>query len=372
MRYVLGLVLYGIADPWSQDSSATVLYTDGVLPTSGLPSEISGCTVRPILVGRPGLNWGADPRTPTGSNSEATVTLLDDADGTLATLWMTDPDATVYQVDAVRLAASTTSATLLGAPIPLTAGIYYLGNEAVSVTPVSVLSVSQSVTLTRGRCGSTARAHYVAPAEYSPGEDGSQDRILLRRKPDWSERFYCGLYLFELAPDGSISTYLLRRGIVPEEPAPGAWPRWEVKVRFLEDALADHQVGAASKEVTLSRRIVVEEFSGTDAAQLRPQKIGLYLKAKEAEEFFNEPLRLRGSDILNPALVSSLDARLKADPEVTYELAVKDGDSEWIFGITNVSISNTADYLGNLITKIRIAGELLPDGYSSGATIGVV
>ena len=379
LRAVFGFVIYGVGDPWSNTETNPVLYTDAMLPTTGRPTELTSAVVYPIVAKRPGINWGADPRNPTGGEGEVTVTLIDDASGTLGTLFLYDPDQNVYPVEDTRLRDFDTSLTIYsgptvyGAQYPTNSRVYYLGNEAITCTLTSgpTRGGTTTHTIVRGRCGSTARVHVVRPSEYSPGEDGTQDRILLKSKPDWEEGFYCGVYLFYLDELGAISDYVLRRGVVIGEPTPIERPCYEIKLKWLEDRLSDHTVGDKSK-IVKPMRLVATEIWGSSAARLYPQRVSVLLSLRDAEGLFNEPLSERGSSLISAALVDNLNSRMRADRDITYELKIDDGD-QWIFRISQVEpYELRADPRGSNYYAIKVSGTLLSEGRSAGATIGDV
>ncbi len=372
MKGIFGLVIYGLTNPYDTATTTATLYTDGDLPTAGRPTELVGAPILPIVHQRPGIHWGADPRSPVGSDGEVTVTLIDDEEGKLGQLFLNDPDSYTWGVEANRLSDVATAISVVGLPLLTVADettVHYLGNEAVVFSLGAQTSQGQNLTLVRGQCGSAARVHTLRPTDYSPGEDGTQDRILLKQKPDWDEGFLCGLYLFTLDELGAISGYILRRGVVIGEPRDEERPFFDVDIRLLEDHLSSHKVGETSKETTLGFRIIATEIEGTSADKLYPNKALILLSLAQAEAFFNEPLGARGSGIIDVSMVTDLNTRMTADPEVTYEVKVDDGD-QWIFLITNVG---TYDYNANGVAHkaIKLSGTLLrPDGISDGATIG--
>jgi len=367
MKTVLALIIYGMADPFSRTGTASVVYTDGELPTSGVPSEFSGATVHPIIASRPGVNWGADPRHPAGSEGKCTITLTDDDSGSLGTLFLEDPDSQYWGLDDLRITAAATSVKMVNAASAPTAGvIYFLGNEAVTVSVVGSASQlgTRTLTLVRGRLGSTARVHLLRPSDNSPGEDGSQDRLYLRSKPDWDEGFYCGLYYFMLDQNGAVVDYVLRRGIVASEPTPMERPLYSLSIEFLEDTLNQHTIGGISKVVALEHRIQLTKMTAAG----RPDEVNILLTKRQAEEFFNEPLGLRGAATASNSQVTNFNTRLKADSDITYEAVVENAGDVWVFKINNVSnyswVSENAT-----IRTVKLACTLQPGGTQTGASL---
>jgi len=362
-RYVFGFVMYGIGDPYNSEATAPVLYTDGVLPTTGLPTELSGATIRTLVTKRPGVNWGADPRHPVGSEESATITLLDDAIGTLGTLFLDDPSAPYWGLETNRLSASATAVGVVGETSIGDGITYYLNNEAVNVAiGAPTWMGTQTLALTRGVCGSTARVHALRPSAFSEGEDGSEDRILLRKKPDWEAGFLCGVYLFRLDQFGAIQDYVLRRGVVTGEPTPRRWPEYDISIKFLEDRLNSHTIGETSKEVTLTQYILVHRLEGAQ----RPSQVSFLLTRPQAERFFNEPLGSRSSLAFSSTSISNLNTRLKADASVTYEIKLSN-DYEWVYKITALSLY-TFTAAGVSYQSLKVSCSLQPGGYSTGAT----
>lgn len=366
MKTVLALIIYGMADPFARTGTAPVVYTDGELPSSGLPSEFTGATFHPIIASRPGLNWGADPRHPAGSEGKCSLTLVDDDTGSLGTLFLDDPDSQYWGLDDLRITASATSVKMVNAASAPTAGVvYFLGNEAVTVSVVGAASSlgTRTLTLVRGRLGSTARVHLLRPSDNSPGEDGSQDRLYLRSKPDWDEGFYCGLYYFMLDQNGAVADYVLRRGVVTGEPTPQARPYYSLSIEFLEDVLNQHEIGSLSKVVSLEHRIQLTKMQVG-----RPQEVNILLTKRQAEEFFNEPLGIRGAVTPSASLVSNLNTRMRADADITYEALVTNAGDTWLFKINNVAYYSWVSE-GATLRAVKLACTLQPSGFTTGATL---
>jgi hypothetical protein len=364
MRYVFGFIIYGVTSPWNQVTATTCLYTNGKLPSTGLPAELTGAEVRTIVARLPGSNFGADPRAPVGAGQEATVTLHDE-DGTLGTLFLHDPDANYWGLETNRLEAADILVALVNLPSPIEAAPLYLGNECVEAnfidTPTQYGTLN--VQLTRGLCGSTARAHILSPSEYSPDEDGSQDRLWLTSKPNWDNGFYCGVYLFQLAQDGSIADYVLRRGVVVGEPTPIPGKLYEVKVRFLEDELSEHTIGETSKETALGYRVIV-----TELRRGRATRASILMSAEQASQFFNEPVGPRGTSIIDSATLADLSSRLTQDANIYWSTKLTINGDEWIYKINGLSIYS---YTNNGVSHkaVKLSCSLLPGGYAPGATI---
>ncbi len=366
MKTVLALIIYGMADPFSRTGTAPVVYTDGELPTTGVPAEFSGATVHPIIAKRPGINWGADPRHPAGSEGKCNLSVIDDNSGSLGTLFLEDPASNYWGLDNLRITAAQTSVTMVNAATAPTAGtVYFIGNEAVTVSVVGAASSlgTRTLTLVRGRLGSTARVHLLRPSDNSPGEDGSQDRLYLREKPDWDEGFYCGLYYFMLDQNGAVVDYVLRRGVVSSEPTPQERPYYNIEIEFLEDALNQHQIGNISKVASLEHRIQL-----TRMERARPREVNILLTKRQAEEFFNEPLGMRGAATASNSQVANLNSRLFADPDITYEALVKNAGDTWVFKINNVA--NYSWVSENVLLRaVKLACTLQPSGFVVGASI---
>jgi len=229
--------MYGIGNPFETTGSETpslVLYTNGILPSTGLPAELTVLgtppTVLPILSGLPGVSFGASPRTPVGSGGTTTLMITDDKLGSLGKLWLTDDDATFWLLQDAKLTADAVEMDLKGPSAP-TQQTYYLGNEAFFLEGV-LTSNTQTwhVEVTRGYYGSFPQVRTLAPRDYSPGESGSGDAILVTKKPNWDNGFYCGLYFFILDQNGAYVDHILRRGVVIGEPTPKERPYYDIQI----------------------------------------------------------------------------------------------------------------------------------------------
>jgi hypothetical protein len=366
--------MLGVPDPWNLSSTATVLYTDGELPASGRPAELVGATTRVIVAGRPGINFGADPRNPVGSDGAVTVSLIDDGDGNilnpkegaLGKILLNDPDGLFWGLNTNRLTASTTATSWVNMPAP-SDGLYFIRNECVHGNYTSSTTgtpPTHNVTLTRARCGSIAQVHVLRPTDFSPGEDGKEDRIYATQRPNWDEEFYCAVYLFLLDHNGAIIDYVARLGIVAEEPTQRERPFYDVKVKFLEDRIASHKIGGPARQVTLQDRIIVTHLQGG-----RPQQVGVVMRPAAAAAFFNEPVGLRGSPNADPAVVTNLYARingnLNGDPDITYQMKIAANGQDWVYRISSIGyFEYQPSEGGNNVKGVKINGTLLPDGYT--------
>lgn len=371
-RSVFGLVLYGIPDPSLRGGSTVpCLYTTGALPVSGRPAELASAVIQPLVKGLPGLNWGATPREPAGSGGSCTVRLSDtDAQGQprglLGQLFLEDRAAPFWGVESNRIEATDTTITLVNAAEPQDDVTYYLGNECVTVTLTSgpTRGYTRGFDMTRGLCGSFATTHVMRPSDYSEGEDGSQDRLYLRSKPDWSAGFYCGVYLFLLNDRNEIVYTTLRRGVVAGQPTQTQDHGYDISIKFIEDCINSHTVGEVSKETTLSRLILVHKLDTSEAgiSNARPQEVSILLQLAEAEAFFNEPLAPRGGTRINQAMLTDLSERLFADSDLTYQVKVKN-DAEWVYDITGLSyyawVSNNTFY-----EAVKVSCVLTDEGYA--------
>lgn len=353
MRAVFGFCMYGVGDPFNNvagaESPAVVLYTNGELPATGLPSEltVSGTppVVRPILAGLPGVNFGASPRTPVGSGGTLTVRLMDDATGSLGKLFLTDDDQEFWLLQETELTDSDINLTVKGNNSP-PQQVYYIGNEAVFQETILTSNTQTWVMeVTRGYYGSFPQARTLAPRDYSPGETGAGDAVLVTKKPNWDNGFYCGLYLFLLDQDGAYMGHILRRGVVVGEPTPKERPYYDIQVKMLEDVLADHQIGEESRVVSLTNKAVVDEADiGSDGGF--PLLASLRLSRPEAESFFNFALHTPGSNTMSTSRIATLKSRLFQDPDIHPQLVLEDGDT-WIFDIVDIRLLSYATNANN-------------------------
>lgn len=377
MKRVFGLIMYGIPNPYSRDSSSAVLYTDGELPTAGRPSELSTATVLEIVDPDklPGIQFGADPRNPVGQGGEISVFLREEEnDGTLGTMFQKDVAAGTWGLNTNRLTAADTVATVndatTGGSAAPASGLYFIENECVDVEVTSqTLSTTPTYTLalTRGQCGSIARVHVLRPADYSAGEDGSADRIELSRKPNFDERFLCGVYCFVLDQNNAIWGYVLRRGVVLGEPTYVDGHAYEIAIQMLEDTIADHEVGNGV-ELSLSYRMIITQTGAGPAANLLlPQQAIVLCTAPQADRFFGDPSRLRNAEVLDADTVSDLSTRIQGDPQTNYQLVV-DHDDTWVFHVDALGVYSFQAN-GQSLTAVAIYLTLEEDGFSEGATV---
>jgi hypothetical protein len=375
-RAVFGFCMYGIGDPFDIDpggeSPALVLYTNGELPSSGLPAELTVLgqppVIRPIIPvdGLPGVNFGANPRSPVGSGGTLTIRLIDDETGSLGKLFLTDDDAQFWLLQNEELLASDVDLYLKGYSTP-DQRVYYVGNEAMFLEAINGSSEQTwDIEVTRGFYGSIPQARSLAPRDYAPGEDGSGDAVLVTKKPNWDNGFYCGLYLFLLGAEGQYVSHILRRGVVVGEPTPKARPYYDIQVKMLEDHTADHQIGEESRVVSLSKKIVVEE-ADINSDQSYPVHASLRLTREEAETFFNFNLHKPGSTVMTSARVAELKARLFQDPEIKPQLVIDEGDT-WVFSIDDlILITNNNANTGAYTQSVKVKLTLITQ--SPGATI---
>jgi hypothetical protein len=373
-RAVFGFCMYGVGDPFNNiagsESPALVLYTNGELPPTGLPAELTVLgvppVVRPIVSGLPGINFGASPRTPVGSGGTTNIRLMDDDTGSLGKLFLTDDNAEFWLLQEDKLSAAETILTVKGNNSP-PQQVYYIGNEAIFQEIINVSNTQTwEMEVTRGYYGSIAQVRTLAPRDYSPGETGAGDAVLITKKPNWDNGFYCGLYLFILDENGAYVRHILRRGVVIGEPTPKERPYYDISVKMLEDVLADHQIGEESRAVSLSRKIVVDEADiGSDGGF--PLQATLRLTREEAETFFNECLHDPGTTVIVPALVTDLKARLFQDPDIHPQIVIEDGDT-WIFDLIDIRLLTYGSNVNsNYIQYISIKLSLVTN--SDGASI---
>ncbi len=373
-KAVFGLILYGVPNAAFPTQVNPCLYTNGALPTAGRPAELATATILPLVTGLPGVNWGANPRQPTGDAGSCTVTLCDDFDGSLphmpkgalGKLFLVDRAAAEWGLESNRITDATSSIVMVNAATPPEGDPLFLGNECVSieVTAGPTIGWSRTCSLTRALCGSTARVHTFKPSDMSEGEDGSQDRLFLKSKPDWSEGFLCGVYEFILDELGAIKDYMLRRGVVTGEPTPIAGHQYQVNIKFIEDRINSHKIGELSKETTLSRLILVHKLEGTSVDAQLPQEVSILLQLHEAEAFFNEALSPRGGTKINQPMLSDLNARLFGDSDVTYQVKVKN-DAEWVYDLTALGyytwVSDGQFYEAVKLSCVLTEGGFVPD-----------
>ncbi len=374
-KAVFAFCMYGVGDPFNNvagaESSRLVLYTNGELPSSGLPSELNVFgqtpTIRPIISGLPGVNFGANPRSPVGSGGTLTIRLMDDALGSLGKLFLTDDDAVFWLLQEAELSSTDNILTVKGPSAP-PQQVYYLGNEAFfqeSITASSTQTWEQEVT--RGYYGSIAQPRTLAPRDYSPGETGAGDAVLVTKKPNWDNGFYCGLYIFILDSEGNYVSHILRRGVVVGEPTPKERPYYDIQVKMLEDVLADHQIGEQSRKVSLSKKAIVNEADvGSEGAF--PVQASLRLTREEAETYFNFCLHTPGSNVITQARLNILKSRLYQDPDIHPQLVLEDGDT-WVFDLVDVSLLTYASNANNnYVQWVCLTLTLVTN--SDGATIG--
>ena len=372
-RAVFGFCMYGVGNPYDtvgSESPALVLYTNGELPPSGLPSELTvlgqAPVVLPIVQGLPGVNFGASPRTPVGSGGTTTVRLIDDVLGKLGQLFLTDDDSEFWLLQEAKLTATDVVLTLKGKNSP-PQQVYYIGNEAVFNEVINASNTQTwEMEVTRGYYGGTAQVRTLAPRDYSPGETGAGDAVLITKKPNWDNGFYCGLYLFLLDAEGAYVDHILRRGIVVGEPTPKERPFYDIQVKFLEDALAEHQIGESSRAVSLSHKIIVE--LADVGGDVLPLQASMRLSRVEAETMFNEVLHTPGTEVMLSSLVTTLKTRLFQDPQCKPQIVIEDGDT-WVFDITDLRlITYGGNSNNNYIQFIKLS--LTLSTQSDGASVG--
>jgi hypothetical protein len=282
---------------------------------------------------------------------------MDDDTGSLGKLFLTDDDAQFWLLQNSEILAADVNMSLKGWAEP-PQQVYYIGNEAVFLEAVLVSNAQTwNIEVTRGYYGSLTQARTLAPRDYSPGEDGSGDAVLVTKKPNWDNGFYCGLYLFILDQDGNYVSHILRRGIVVGEPTPKDRPYYDIQVKMLEDHAADHQIGEESRAVSLSKKIVVEE-ADINSDQSFPVHASLRLTRAEAETFFNFALHEPGSNVMTQARVLELKDRLYQDPDIIPQLVIDEGDT-WVFSIDDLTLFTQANaqngaYIQSLKVKLTL------------------
>lgn len=357
MLYVIGLHVLGLRSPDSATSTSPILWTTGDL--SSIPGGLPAFTVLPRLeaAGLPTSALTTNPRKTFDRLLSANLQIIDTSTtGALGPLLLWTPKAQTWDLDDVRVEASATSLSIAGkaASAPTVNQIVWLAQEAVQVTAVvaktlGVISsvTSYTLTVTRAVCGSVARLHRLDPAAYSAGDDGSEDRLVLGSRPNFSAyRFDAELYLFQVNHLGAVSSSYLRRFCHVEGVRPLGGRRFEVAIKDAAGALTDHPLSYAGRTIKATHRVVPTEIvnltevhstTATDEGRLIPRRAHLYLTRYEAERYFREPLHKAGTGDLDSTLVSDLNTRLKAHPTVEYHVRLE-AAGVWIMRIVDVSL----------------------------------
>jgi hypothetical protein len=341
MRCVWGLLIRGLS---VSGSAEPTLFVDGDLDASTLPSPLSTSSqIKGWLVpdSLSGARANLDLRNPLISATAPTIQLQDDATGTLAALLEGDPgylNTSRWTLDStVSLTAAATSLVVTG-PTDIAVGDeLYLNGEALTVT-VRALTHSgqvkvQTLTVTRGACGSDAKAHAVDPSTYAPGTDGSQACLTLYSRPQFENGlFEAQIFQFQMSdtnPAAVSSILYAWFGTVEARPTPDADFRWTVAVTHASKALAEFVVPGA-KDLELSHCIGVVATSGVSFTQgvlgmggitrTLPSVVQFNFTRSEFEALFNEPAHLSQSVQFDSSLITTLSSRLTPNGKVKREI----------------------------------------------------
>jgi hypothetical protein len=368
-RYIFGLHVAGLRHPQDSTNVNPILFTNGTLPSSGLPSPLSGMTVLPwIPIGGESIesNWTSDPRKPVGDAKPIAVQLLDDPDGSLGQLLLRDSHTTTWDLDQATVAAASSGdstailTTTKPGDAPVVGEVYYLEGEAVKVTASAGRSfgsgtspISYTVTVTRGRCGSTARYHRPDPAAYAADTDGTEVRLWLDSRPNFDAyRFDATIYLIELDDFGAYSTHHARNVFVESQPKPVRKGVYEIQLSQISGYLDAHPFSVMDRTVTLSHCIRVAESATQGAHQLIetpaggigwhvggalvPTQAVVYLTRQEAETLLREPLHKTANPKLDETLTDALCTKLTALPGVIDYFLEVEANGKWLFKIAGI------------------------------------
>jgi len=356
MKYVFALHILGLKDPFNTASTNPVVFTDGELPSTGLPSELSSATQYPIIQKLPGVAFTANPRNPVGSGTTFTVSLLDFEQGELGKVFLSDSSESYYLLDQSVLSDSATSIKVVCSDPPNLNSYNYINNECIKVTAVTAnTDLSYTLTVARAQLNSIAKIHKLLPSSYSMGEDGSQDRIVMTPKPRLENGFHAKVYLFQLGQDGEIIDYSVTRVVTMENPIPSIEENgiyYNVSLKFIEDYLSELKIGGLFKEVKTSYNIIATEIGTVTKTKILSingvNQVSIYtttvakscfikLNRKEAEEFFNEPLHQPSGQSIDSSLVSTLNTTIVSTyPDIAYQVKIKANGDEYIYRITQI------------------------------------
>jgi hypothetical protein len=348
-RRVFAFEVHGLRDPGSNTSTAPMLFStevlNGAVFTAAFPTHTVKPWVRPEDVS--GYNWSSDPRRIVGSGGQCSVKLLDPL-GTLGLQLMRNAKSDYFDIQDARIEQGGTTIRTTGKPgtfdAPNQNDIYWIEGEAVQVTsaPARVTGGrgTYSMTIARGLCGSRDVLHRLDPVSFNPGKPGDEDRMFLDTRPNFSSYLFTGaIYLFRLDQEGAVSDYIKRFMYLSETPTPLMGRKYEFKLKDIGGLLAEHQLGAKSREVTLSHKIRINEINTTayGVGQLQgldiPTKITLGFTRFEADRFFREPLKNPSQEKLQTAFVTALSTRMIASAKAVW-MAEVDCSGKWLYRMT--------------------------------------
>jgi hypothetical protein len=367
MRVVWGLLIRGL----SVDGSANpTLFVDGDLDASTLPSPLSTSSqIKGWLVpdSFSGAKANLDLRNPLISATAPTIQLQDDATGTLAALLEGDPgylNTSRWTLDStVSLSASATSLVVTGHTTIAVGDELYLNGECVTVTNRALTHSGQvnvqTLTVTRGACGSDAKAHAVDPSTYPPGTDGSQACLTLYSRPQFENGlFEAQIFQFKMDDTNPASVSSILHGwfgFVEARPQPDGDFRWTVAVTHASKALAEFVVPGA-KDLELSHCINVVATKEADLlggmggftsfARLLPGVVKFNFTRAEFEALFNEPAHLSQSTQFDSSLITTLSSRLAPNGKVSREIVAKVGPFSYVWNLRSLTYVNADKVTG--------------------------
>ena len=179
------------------------------------------------------------------------------------------------------------------------------------------------------------------------------------------------MYLFKLDQFGAIESFILRRGVIDGEPSKDRWPLWDLKIKWMEDALSEHKIGEQCKEVTLTSPIIITQLDSYGGA--RAKQVAVTMNAKQVKDCFNTSISERGADTIVTTKLSSLKTRLQANSaSISWELVLNVGGDEWVYKINNVIPADAAIGAGtnaSALKTVKLSCSLQDGGYKPGATI---
>jgi hypothetical protein len=370
-RYVYGLLIRGLS---VGGSSNPTLFTDGDLDPSTIPGALSPLGASTQIKGWlvPGSLSGAratvDLRDPLVSATGPSIRLQDDATGTLAALFEGDPghlNTNRWTLDStVSLTAAATSLVVTGPTTIAIGDELYLDGECVSVT-ARALSHSgqvnvQTLTVTRGACGSKAKAHALRPDDYPPGDNGSRETLtLLSRCPLDSGQIEASAYCFAMSdsdPSAVSSCVWAWHGFVRERPREDGDFTWTVSIDHASRALSEFIVPGAldleiSRCVTIVSALELSLGVGSTALFSKPNTVKFSLTTYEAERLFGEPLHIAQSPQASSALVSALSAKLTPNGKISHEIVGEVGGYKHVWKLESLTYQSAdrIEALGTLI-----------------------
>jgi hypothetical protein len=363
MRIVTALLIRGLS---VGGSSNPTLFVDGDLDATTLPSPLSTSSQIKGWLVPDSLSVGRDLfdlRNPLIDGITRTVQLQDDADGTLAALFEGDPghlNTNRWTIDnAVSLTAAATTVNVTGPAAIASGDELYLNGECLAVsatsTTVSGHVTIRQLTVTRGACGSDAKAHQISPADYPPGTDGSHVALTLYSRPQFENgQFEASIYqlkMDDLNPAAVSSVLWAWHGFVEGRPTPGAGFTWTVAVVHATKALADFTV-PGGKDIELShcvnvvttRRAATEvgESGGYGAAFARtlPAVVKIPFSRQELEAVFGSVAHIAQSPQFDSSVVSTLSGRLSPNAKISREIVGEVGGHTYAWRIISLAYVN--------------------------------